>query len=177
MIRLAEFRLPLKGTCRKIAEPAIDCYNSRQKKTRSRISRSGMENIVLTTGIKGNRELIVTEELTAQAIGSGELPVLATPAVIALAEETAWRSVAAFLEPGQGTVGTKLDVEHISATPVGMKVKCETELTEIDRRKLTFSVAVFDEAGVVAKGTHCRFIVENEKFLKKAESKSEKKDA
>jgi predicted thioesterase len=58
-----------------------------------------------------------------------------------------------------------------------MKVKCETELTEIDRRKLTFSVAVFDEAGVVAKGTHCRFIVENEKFLKKAESKSEKKDA
>ena len=163
--------------CRKIAEPAFRCYNSRQKKTRSRISRSGMENIVLTTGIKGNRELIVTEELTAQAIGSGELPVLATPAVIALAEETAWRSVAAFLEPGQGTVGTKLDVEHISATPVGMKVKCETELTEIDRRKLTFSVVVFDEAGVVAKGTHCRFIVENEKFLKKAESKSEKKDA
>ena len=147
------------------------------RKTRSRISRSGMENIVLTTGIKGNRELIVTEELTAQAIGSGELPVLATPAVIALAEETAWRSVATFLEPGQGTVGTKLEVEHISATPVGMKVRCETELTEIDRRKLTFSVAVFDEAGVVVKGTHCRFIVENEKFLKKAESKSEKKDA
>ena len=133
-----------------------------------------MENIVLTTGIKGNRELIVTEELTAKAIGSGELPVLATPAVIALAEETAWRSVAAFLEPGQGTVGTKLEVEHISATPVGMKVKCETELTEIDRRKLTFSVTVFDEVGVVAKGMHCRFIVDNEKFLKKAESKAEK---
>ena len=147
------------------------------RKTRSRLSRSGTEKTVLTIGIKGNRELIVTEELTAQAIGSGELPVLATPAVIAMAEETAWRSVAAFLEPGQGTVGTKLDVEHISATPVGMKVKCETELTEIDRRKLTFSVAVFDEAGVVVKGTHCRFIVENEKFLKKAESKSEKKDA
>ena len=144
------------------------------RKTRSRISRSGMENIVLTTGIKGNRELIVTAELTARAMGSGELPVLATPAVIALAEETAWRSVAAFLEPGQGTVGTKLEVEHISATPVGMKVKCETELTEIDRRKLTFSVTVFDEVGVVAKGMHCRFIVDNEKFLKKAESKAEK---
>ena len=129
---------------------------------------------MLTIGIKGNRELIVTDGLTARAMGSGELPVLATPAVIALAEETAWRSVA---EPGQGTVGTKLEVEHISATPVGMKVRCETELTEIDRRKLTFSVAVFDEAGVVVKGTHCRFIVENEKFLKKAESKSEKKDA
>ena len=144
------------------------------RKTRSSHGRSGTEKTVLTIGIKGNRELIVTEELTAKAIGSGELPVLATPAVIAMAEETAWRSVAAFLEPGQGTVGTKLDVEHISATPVGMKVKCETELTEIDRRKLTFSVTVFDEAGVVAKGTHCRFIVENEKFLKKAESKAEK---
>ena len=97
----------------------------------------------------------------------------ATPAVIALAEETAWRSVAAYLEPGQGTVGTMLQVEHISATPVGMKVRCETELIEIDRRKLTFSVEVFDEAGVVAKGTHCRFIVENEKFLKRAEKKAE----
>ena len=128
---------------------------------------------MLTTGIKGNRELVVTKELTAQAMGSGELPVFATPAVIALAEETAWRSVAAKLEPGQGTVGTMLQVEHISATLVGMKVRCETELIEIDRRKLTFSVAVFDEAGVIAKGTHCRFIVENEKFLKRAEKKAE----
>ena len=132
-----------------------------------------MEKSVLTTGIKGNRELVVTKELTAQAMGSGELPVFATPAVIALAEETAWRSVAAKLEPGQGTVGTMLQVEHISATLVGMKVRCETELIEIDRRKLTFSVEVFDEAGVVAKGTHCRFIVENEKFLKRAEKKAE----
>ena len=83
---------------------------------------------MLHTGIKGNRELTVTQELTAQAMGSGELPVFATPAVIALAEETAWRSVAPELEPGQGTVGTELHVEHISATPVGMKVRCETDL-------------------------------------------------
>ena len=128
---------------------------------------------MLTTGIKGNRELVVTKELTAQAMGSGELPVFATPAAVALAEETAWRSVAAELEPGQGTVGTLLQIEHISATPVGMKVRCETELTEIDRRKLTFSVMVCDEAGVVVKGTHCRFIVENEKFLGRAEKKAE----
>jgi predicted thioesterase len=132
-----------------------------------------LEKAVLTTGIKGNRELVVTKELTAQAMGSGELPVFATPAVVALAEETAWRSVAAELEPGQVTVGTLLQIEHVSATPVGMKVRCETELTEIDRRKLTFSVMVCDEAGVVAKGTHCRFIVENEKFLGRAEKKAE----
>ena len=126
---------------------------------------------MLHTGIKGNRELTVTQELTAQAMGSGELPVFATPAVIALAEETAWRSVAPELEPGQGTVGTELHVEHISATPVGMKVRCETELTESERRKLSFSVVVYDEAGEVARGTHCRFIVDNEKFLKRAEKK------
>ena len=126
---------------------------------------------MLHTGIKGNRELTVTQELTAQAMGSGELPVFATPAVIALAEETAWRSVAPELEPGQGTVGTELHVEHISATPIGMKVRCETELTEIDRRKLSFSVVVYDEAGEAARGTHCRFIVDNEKFLKRAEKK------
>ena len=128
---------------------------------------------MLNTGIKGNREQVVTKELTAQAMGSGELPVFATPAVVALAEETAWKSVAADLEPGQGTVGTQLQIEHISATPVGMKVRCETELIEIDRRKLTFSVTVFDEAGVVAKGTHCRFIVENAELLQSAEKKTE----
>ena len=128
---------------------------------------------MLNTGIKGKREITVTQELTAQAMGSGELPVFATPAVIALAEETAWKSVAPELESGQGTVGTELHVEHIAATPVGMKICCETELIEIDRRKLTFSVEVFDEAGAVARGTHCRFIVENEKFLKRAEKKLE----
>ena len=128
---------------------------------------------MLNTGIKGKREITVTQELTAQAMGSGELPVFATPAVIALAEETAWKSVAPELESGQGTVGTELHVEHIAATPVGMKIRCETELIGIDRRKLTFSVEVFDEADIVARGTHCRFIVENEKFLKRAEKKLE----
>lgn len=128
---------------------------------------------MLHTGIKGNRELVVTQELTAQAMGSGELPVFATPAVIALAEETAWRSVAPELEPGQGTVGTELKIEHVAATPVGMRVRCETELQEIDRRKLTFSVQVYDDAGEVARGTHCRFIVDNEKFLARAEKKRE----
>lgn len=126
----------------------------------------------MNIGIKGEMELVVTQELTAKAMGSGELPALATPAVIALAEETAWRSVASELEPGQGTVGTALNIEHLSATPIGMKVRCETKLVEIDRRKLTFSVRVCDEAGEVARGTHCRFIVDNEKFLQRAEKKA-----
>lgn len=126
---------------------------------------------MLQTGIKGTGEALVTEELSARAMGSGELPVYATPAMLALVEETAWKSVAPALEPGQGTVGTKLDLAHLSATPLGRKVRCETLLTEIDRRRLVFSAEVWDEAGKIGEGTHERFIVDNEKFLAKADAR------
>ena len=126
---------------------------------------------MLTIGIKGTLERTVTEELTAEAMGSGQLPVFATPAVVALAEETAWKSVAPGLEEGQGTVGTLMELSHIAATPLGMKVRCESELVEIDRRKLVFLVKIYDEKEKVAEGRHERFIVDNAKFLSKAESK------
>ncbi len=126
---------------------------------------------MLQTGITGKREILVTQEVTAKAMGSGELDVFATPAMIALAEETAWRSVLGELEPGQGTVGTRLEIDHLSATPMGMKVSCETELIAIDRRKLTFRVEICDEAGPVGRGTHERYIVENQKFFAKAAAK------
>ena len=126
---------------------------------------------MLSVGIKGNLERTVTEELTAEALGSGLLPVFATPAAVALAEETAWRSVAGELEEGQGTVGTLMELAHIAATPLGMKVRCETELVEVDRRKLVFTVKIYDEKEKVADGRHERFIIDNAKFLSKAESK------
>ena len=126
---------------------------------------------MLQVGIRGSGEAVVTEALTAKAIGSGELPVYATPAMVTLVEETAWKSVAPALEPGQGTVGTKLDLAHLAATPLGRKVRCETELIEIDRRRLTFSAAVYDEAGKIGEGTHERFIVDNERFLAKADGR------
>ena len=126
---------------------------------------------MLQTGIKGTGEALVTEELSARAMGSGELPVYATPAMLALVEETAWKSVAPALEPGQGTVGTKLDLAHLAATPLGRKVRCETLLTEIDRRRLVFTAEVWDEAGKIGEGTHERFIVDNEKFLAKADAR------
>ena len=126
---------------------------------------------MLTTGIKGIIERDVTAALTAKAFGSGELDVFATPALISLAEETAWRSVAGLLETGQGTVGTHVDISHIAATPTRMKVRCETELTDIDNRRLTFRIEVFDAAEKIAEGTHERFIVDNERFQKKADSK------
>ena len=126
---------------------------------------------MLETGIIGKDEMIVTEENTASAVGSGGLDVFATPSLIALAEKTAFQSVMPYLEEGQGTVGTHIDIKHIAATPVGMKVFCETELIEIDEvkhRRLVFSVNVYDEVEKIAEGTHERFIIDNDRFLEKA---------
>ena len=87
---------------------------------------------MLEKGIKGTGRQVVTEKLTAKEMGSGELAVYATPAMIALMEETAYKSVTAELEDGMGTVGTLMNVKHVSASPVGMEITCETELTEVD---------------------------------------------
>ena len=126
---------------------------------------------MLETGIRGRQEILVTKERSASAVGSGLLDVFATPAMVALMEKTAWMSVAPYLEEGEGTVGTKLEISHSSATPVGMKVWCESELTEIDRRRLVFRVEVFDEKGPVGSGTHERFIIPNEKVMARALAK------
>lgn len=122
-------------------------------------------------GIKGSSKTIVTEAITAKAMGSGLLPVYATPAMIALMEETASSSVQEFLEEGQGTVGTLINVKHVSASPLGMEITCETELVEIDRKRLVFDVKAYDRAGLIGEGTHERFIIDNEKFMSKTEQK------
>lgn len=133
---------------------------------------------MLNKGIIGKEELIVTEENTAKAVGSGGLEVFATPALIALAEKTAFQSVAEHLEEGQSTVGTHIDIKHIAATPVGMKVTCETELIELDSenpRRLVFSVNIYDEVEKIAEGTHERFIIYSERFQNKANGKNERR--
>ena len=122
-------------------------------------------------GITGKQTITVTEEKTAQAMGSGMLPVFATPAMIALMENTASKSVETELDEGAGTVGTLINVKHVAATPVGMDVTCETKLVEVDRKRLVFEVKAYDAAGVIGEGTHERFIIDNEKFLGKAEAK------
>ena len=124
-------------------------------------------------GIKGCAETVVDGSNTAKFIGSGELEVFATPHMIALMEQAAQASVAPFLEAGQGTVGTLIRVSHDAATPVGMRVRAETELVAVDRRRLCFEVAAYDECGLIGKGTHERFIIDNEKFLAKARAKAE----
>ena len=128
---------------------------------------------MLTVGISNEITKTVTKETTAAVLGSGLLEVYATPAMVALMEETCMRSVQAELEEGCGTVGPGLTIHHISATPVGMKVRCASKLVEVDGRKLVFDVQAFDEAGLIGQGTHERFIIENEKFFQKACKKLE----
>ena len=130
--------------------------------------------MTLEPGIRGEQSVSVTAANTAKTMGSGTLDVFATPAMIALMEKTAWKSVASHLDEGCGTVGTLLNVTHDAPTPLGMKVWCESELTEIDGRRLVFSVAAFDETGRIGGGRHERFIVPNEKFQAKADKKAQK---
>lgn len=128
----------------------------------------------MNIGIKNKIELNVTENKTAKTVGSGTLDVFATPAMIALMEQTAAESVEKELEQGTTTVGIKINVDHLAATPVGMKVYCESTLAEVDGRKLVFDIEAFDEAGMIGKAYHERFIVDSKRFMDKTLSKLEK---
>ena len=128
----------------------------------------------LEIGIKGSSSCTVTLNDTAKALGSGGLDVLSTPKLIALMENAALLSVRPCLEEGSDTVGTLLNVKHLAATPVGMTVRAEAELIEIDRRRLVFSVKAWDEVELVGEGTHERFIVDMGKFTNKCNSKIKK---
>lgn len=130
---------------------------------------------MLQPGIKGRQEVVVTENNSANALGSGLLEVFATPAMIALMEKTAWQSVAPDLNDGEGTVGTMLNIKHTAATPLGMRVWCESELIEVDGRRLVFRVEAYDETGKIGEGEHERFVINNRKFMTKAMAKKENK--
>lgn len=124
----------------------------------------------ISVGAVGTASAVVTPENTAAAVGSGSLPVFATPYMIALMENAACNAIADGLEEGQSSVGTKLDVSHDAATPVGMHVTAKAELVEVDRR-LVFRVTAEDDAGPIGQGTHERFLIMADKFLAKAEAK------
>lgn len=126
----------------------------------------------LSIGMKGRAETVVTPDNTAQAVGSGLVPVFATPYMIALMENAAVNAVQPALSADEGTVGTRLDVTHDAATPIGLKVWAEAELTAVEGRKLTFAVTAFDEREKIGGGTHERFIIKPEKFVARAEAKA-----
>lgn len=131
-----------------------------------------INNDMLTIGLKGHLEQTVTEEVTADRIGSGLVKVFATPMMIALIEQTCNESVVPYLDEGQGTVGTHVDVSHCAATPVGMRVLCDSELVEVDRRRLVFDVKAYDECGLIGEGRHERFIIDSAKFQTKIDAKA-----
>ena len=114
----------------------------------------------LSVGLAFSRAVMVTDDLTPAHLRADPIRVLSTPDLIRLVEQTAIEAVAAHLPPGQATVGTKVDIAHLAATPVGMTVTVSVELIEVDRRRLAFRVEVRDELDEVARGTHERFVID-----------------
>jgi predicted thioesterase len=121
--------------------------------------------------VKATVNDIVTDNNTAVSVGSGSLAVYATPSMLALIEKAACVALMGVLNEGETSVGTLLNVKHIAATPVGMKVSATAELIERDGRRLVFNVTANDECGLIGEGTHERFVVNSEKFIQKTYSK------
>lgn len=126
---------------------------------------------MLKEGIKGEKTTIVTEEFTASHMLSGLLPVYATPALISFMEYTCSDSVQPLLDEGMGTVGTCVNIKHLSASPVGAVIRCESELICIDGRKLVFDVKAYDDFELIGQGTHERFIIDEARFMAKINKK------
>jgi len=125
----------------------------------------------ITTGMTGTVSTVCEREDTAYEVGSGSLLVYATPCMVALMEGAACEAIANALPEGKTSVGTQLNIAHLSATPVGLEVRAEAQVTEIDGNTITFQVTAFDEAGKIGEGTHKRVIVTEQKFLDKTYSK------
>lgn len=125
----------------------------------------------IPVGAKGRVDGIVTDQLTAAAVGSGSVEVFATPYMVAAMENAACEAIRPYYGEGENSVGTKLGITHDAATPVGMKYWAEAEVTEVDRRRIVLKVTAYDETGIIGSGTHERFIIQMEKFLAKAEAK------
>ena len=125
----------------------------------------------LHPGLKGTVEIVVGEEHTAPHVGSGRVRVLATPVMVNLMEAAALQAVEGLLPAGQQTVGTHLDITHIAATPVGMRVRACAEVTKVEKRALTFSVYAEDEKERIGGGIHERIIINLERFDQRMQEK------
>lgn len=125
----------------------------------------------ITVGMKGTATNLVEREDTAYEVGSGSLLVYATPCMVALMEGAACEAIADALPEGKTSVGTFLSISHISATPVGLEVRAEAEVTEVDGNTITFQVTAYDEAGKIGEGTHKRAVISSQRFLEKVYAK------
>ena len=121
----------------------------------------------MEVGLKYESTVVVSQSNTAATMGSGDMDVFATPAMVALMENAAMLAVAAHLPEGSATVGTQMNTSHIKASPLGATITASAELTEVEGRKLTFAVKAWDEKGTIGEGVHTRFVVDRERFLSK----------
>jgi fluoroacetyl-CoA thioesterase len=126
----------------------------------------------LAVGLRGTATVRVTEALTATALGSGDVPVYGTPAMVALLEAAALDALRGHLGPDETTVGTRLDVAHLAATPVGAAVRAEATLTAVEGRTLTFAVVAFDAQEKIGEGAHHRAVISRPRFLARLAAKS-----
>ncbi|MCC8068913.1 MAG: thioesterase family protein [Methanosphaera sp.] len=122
-------------------------------------------------GTKATYKVMVDKSNTAKTMGSGSLDVFATPSMVAIMEKASTMALERYLDNGATTVGTALDITHVSATPIGLEVYATAEVITVNNRKITLKVQAFDEVGLIGEGTHTRFIVFAEKFQNKADSK------
>ncbi len=125
----------------------------------------------LDVGLVGTAQVMVTHTNTAQAMGSGLVPVYATPALVALLEEAAVNALKPLLEAGKTSVGTRIDISHLAATPIGMIVRAQATLSKVDGRRLVFDVVAHDEAEQIAEGSHERVVVDEQRFLARVQEK------
>lgn len=125
----------------------------------------------IEVGMTATVNCTVDESNVAAVVGSGSLNVFATPAMIALMEKAACEAISSGLEEGSTTVGTLVNAQHLSATPLGMSVSVTATVTEVDGRKICFDVEASDEVGIIGKGQHERFVVFADKFMAKTEAK------
>ena len=123
-------------------------------------------------GLTGEIEAVVTEDDTAARWGSGLVPVFGTPALVGLMEGAAVQALEEHLPPGQTSVGGRIDVRHLAATPVGMRVRARAELVKVEGRRLLFRVEAWDEVERIGEATHERFVVGVERFVARAKAKA-----
>lgn len=128
---------------------------------------------VLTPGAVGEAQVVVTPETTAERFGNAGAAVFATPMLVALCEQAAIKAVAPYLLPGQGTVGTHIELNHLAATPVGLRVTARAVLIEVAGKRLVFSLEAWDERETVGRGRHERYIIDRDRFLARAQAKTD----
>ena len=122
---------------------------------------------MIEIGLKHESQVVVSQSNTAKALGSGDMEVFATPAMVALMENAAMMAVAKNLDEGASSVGVEISTSHIKASALGATITASAELVAIDGRKLSFKVRAWDEAGTIGEGNHTRFVVDRERFLSK----------